>query len=63
MYKEIDNLKETYKAILGIINLIENNNKFSISQKKQILSYFLKRKKIVLNQLQKFFKQSKKTTK
>jgi hypothetical protein len=54
MYKEIDNLKETYKAILGIINLIENNNKFSISQKKQILSYFLKRKKIVLNQLQKF---------
>jgi len=54
MHKNVDNLKETYKAILGIIKLIENNNKFTLNQKKQILSYFLERKKIILNKLQKF---------
>jgi len=54
MQKDLDILKETYKATLGIINLIENNNKFSLPQKKQILNYFLKRKKIILNKLQKF---------
>jgi hypothetical protein len=50
MYKQQDNLLEIYKAVLGIINLIENNNKFTMAQKKEILNYFIKRKKYLLNQ-------------
>jgi hypothetical protein len=54
MQKDLDNLKERLKATLGIINLIENNNKFTLDQKKQILNYFINRKKIILKILQRF---------
>lgn len=33
MYKEIDNLIERYKTTLGLIRLIKNNKKFTMSQK------------------------------
>lgn len=55
MYKEIDNLIERYKTTSGLIRLIKNNKKFTSAQKKEVLNYFLKRERIVINEFKKFF--------